>query len=122
LGELERAVLDHLWRAGPCDVTSVHGSVGEARGITRNTVQSTLERLCRKRLAAREKRGRAYIYAAAVSRREWLAESIHELLGSLPGAADALAPGFVDLAERTSEALLDELDRRVRARRDEGDA
>jgi predicted transcriptional regulator len=112
-------VLDHLWRAGPCDVTSVHASVGEARGITRNTVQSTLERLCRKRLVARGKRGRAYVYAASVTRREWLAESIQELLGSLPGTADALAPGFVDLAERTSDALLDELDRRVRARREE---
>jgi predicted transcriptional regulator len=55
LGELESAVLERLWSAGPEDVKAVHQAVGARRGITLNTVQSTMERLYRKGLLARDK-------------------------------------------------------------------
>jgi predicted transcriptional regulator len=73
IGRLELAVLDRLWSGGPADVKSVHADVGAARGLTPNTIQSTLERLHRKGLAERSKEGRAYRYAARVSRETWLA-------------------------------------------------
>jgi penicillinase repressor len=44
-GELELAVVDHLWTDGEGEAKSVHEVLGENRGITVNTVQSTLERL-----------------------------------------------------------------------------
>lgn len=55
LGELEMAVLEHLWSNGEFDAKSVHAALGKVRGISHNTIQSTLERLFKKKLLARKK-------------------------------------------------------------------
>jgi predicted transcriptional regulator len=121
LGELERAVLDRLWSDGPADVRTMHRAVGQPRGITPNTIQSTLERLHRKGFATRRKRGRAYLYGASLTRREWLSNAVEELVRGLPGAgAGTIVSAFVDVLERTSEDQLEELERRVRERRQRG--
>ena len=54
LGDLELAVLEVLWQTDRADAKAVHSALGSARGIGLNTVQSTLERLFRKQLLARE--------------------------------------------------------------------
>jgi predicted transcriptional regulator len=123
LGELERAVLDQLWRAGPADVRGMHRAVGAARGLALNTIQSTLERLFRKGLAERAKRGRAFEYRARVSRAEWTARWLEVVRDTLPGGdAGLLLAAFVDLAARAGEESLAELVRLVRARRAEREA
>ena len=120
LGELEIAVLDRLWSGGPADVKSVHRDVGATRGLAANTIQSTLERLHRKGLAERRKRGRAYCYAARVSRAEWVEGAVRELVESVRGTSGEVPlAAFVDLAARAGEATLAELERLVRARRRE---
>lgn len=117
LGRLEIAVLAELWDKGPADVAAMHAAVGEPRGLARNTVQSTLERLVRKQLAERRKVGRAYEYRARVSRSEWLGEALQELVNRLPGVdPPLLVSTFVDFAERTGAATLDELEALVRER------
>jgi hypothetical protein len=42
LGELEKAVLEHLWSVEAADAKAVHSIIGTQRGITLNTIQSTL--------------------------------------------------------------------------------
>ena len=42
LGDLELAVLDHLWKCEVADVVATHLVVGKPRGITANTVGSAL--------------------------------------------------------------------------------
>lgn len=93
--------------------------VGEVRGIKPNTVQSTLDRLHRKGLAERDKVGRAYVYRASVSQREWVVRTLEAVLGDLPhhGGPNLLLSAFIDLAERTGTEQLEELERLVRARR-----
>jgi predicted transcriptional regulator len=114
-------VLGRLWSDGPADVRGVHAAVGEPRGITPNTIQSTLERLHRKGLASRRKQGRAFLYAATLTRRQWLARQLEELLRGVPGAgAETVASAFVDALERTGEAQLAALERLVRDRRERG--
>jgi predicted transcriptional regulator len=90
LGALERAVLDRLWSAGPGDVKAVHRAVGVPRGISPNIVLSALERLVRKRLAERRKQGRAFEYAALVSRQDLLREEFAALLEATPGSEPRL--------------------------------
>ena len=68
LGDLERQVMGLLWSSEPLDAKGVHAVVGERRGISPNTVQSTLERLFRKELLAREKVGHAYVYQRRLKR------------------------------------------------------
>src|SRR5689334_7057641 len=45
LGDLESAVMNHLWAGGDGDAKAVHEKLGKRLGITLNTVQSTLKRL-----------------------------------------------------------------------------
>ena len=119
LGRLEIAVLEQLWEAGPCDVGALHAAVGEPRGLARNTIQSTLERLVRKQLASRRKLGRAYEYRASDSRGDCLTAALGDLAERLPGLdSSLLLSTFVDFAERTGADTLDELEALVRARRD----
>jgi predicted transcriptional regulator len=120
LGSLELAVLDRLWSDGPADVAAMHASVGAARGLASNTIQSTLERLFRKGLAERRKVGRAFEYRARKSRAEWLTESLSGLLDAAPGAdAELMLAAFVDLAERSGSDSLDALEALVQRRRRE---
>jgi predicted transcriptional regulator len=119
LGDLERAVLDHVWSAGAQDVKACHLAVGKRRRITLNTVQSTMERLYRKGLLRREKVSHAYVYEASVSREELGARLAREVVASVVGSADAapVLAAFVDLAERAGEDALARLERLVAARR-----
>lgn len=126
LGYLEAELLEWLWalddtREGTLawiDVATAHAEVGRPRGLSRNTLHSTLERLVRKRLVERERRGRAYAYRACISRESWVRESLSRTFESTPGAdRSLLLASFVDLAERVDEAGLAELERLVRARR-----
>jgi predicted transcriptional regulator len=120
LGRLELAVMDRLWQGGEADVTQVTGSLALRRSRSRNTIQSTLERLVRKGLAAREKRGRAYHYRASVSREALLARALEGLLDEMPGAEPRLLfASFVALAERSGRETLEELEALVRARREQ---
>jgi len=118
LGPLELLVMDRLWRRGTQGVADVHGSVGSKRGISRNTIHSTLERLVRKGLAARTKVGRAFEYRATRSRDAWVADSLSTLLRSIPGSEPAaLIASFVDVAEQGGDDALESLERLVRERR-----
>jgi predicted transcriptional regulator len=118
LGELETAVLDHLWTAGPSDVKAVQRSVGDPRGITLNTVQSTMERLFRKGLLARDKVSHAYVYTPQHTREELGARMVQDLVKRLMrGEAAPVLEAFVDLAARADEATLDRLEQLIAAKR-----
>ena len=79
-------MLDVLWTRGAAGVAAVHADVGHERGLAPNTIHSTLERLVRKGLARRAKRGRAYEYRAAISREQWAARALADALGAIPRA------------------------------------
>jgi len=98
-------------------VTAIHRAIGAPRGLVRNTTQSTLERLLRKELISRSRRGRAYVYAATVSRSDWVAEALDSVIGEIAASdRDAVLAGFVDFAARSSASTLEALEALVRAR------
>lgn len=117
LGDLEIAVLEHVWAAGSTTAKEAHQAIGKRRGISLNTVQSTLDRLHRKEILAREKVSRAFRYSPFLERDSLLAALIAEAAGRFgeePGAAIA---ALVDAAERIDESALDELERLIAKRR-----
>lgn len=110
--------MDHVWSEGAAGVRAVHEVVGVPRRITLNTVQSTMERLYRKGLLAREKVSHAYIYRARVSREEFGAAVVSDVVRSvLGGKMGAMLPAFVDLAARSGREELDRLERLIAERR-----
>ena len=117
LGELETAVIEHLWAVGQAEVKDVQRAVGDPRGITLNTVQTTIKRLYEKGLLAREKVSHAFLYAPTLSREEYRQHTLDRTVRLLMrGEKDAIVAAFVDLAERAGEGQLEELERKVAER------
>lgn len=90
LGDLERAVIEHLWAAaaatpGGVTVREVHDNVGVARGLAYTTLMTVLDRMAKKGLVRRVLDGRAWRYSAAASREQLTSETLHHALGELAG-------------------------------------
>jgi predicted transcriptional regulator len=110
LHDLEADVMDVVWARGLSEfaVGDVHRVLERRRDIAYTTVMTTLARLHEKGLLARHKHGKRYVYSARLSREEFLQQTAREVLDGLEegGVQHALAL----LAEKVSEASLDELD------------
>ena len=118
LGELELAILEELWRQGPLDAKATHRIVGTRRGISLNTVQSTLERLFRKQLLGRNKVSHAYVYAPAIQREELMERLIEEVVETFSnGRSESMLMAFVDLAAKDEDENLSRLERLIAERR-----
>jgi predicted transcriptional regulator len=114
LGELEMAVLEHLWSHGEFDTKGVYSALGKLRGISHNTIQSTLERLFKKKLLARKKISHAYVYQAIVGRDELMGRMINDVVNTISkNNSDGMLAAFVDIAARTDEAHLDRLEQLI---------
>jgi len=96
----------------------MHGEIGVRRGISLNTVQSTLERLFRKGLLRREKVSHAYLYTPALQRKELMERLIGDVVETLSdGRPEPMLAAFVDLAARVDEENLARLERLLAERR-----
>ena len=118
LGHLEARVLERLWDQGiAVSVRHLRDAFPE---LAYTTVMTTLDRLYRKGLLVRRRRGRAFVYEPRCSRDELLNEMMsghvtHLLAAS--GASSALLSTLVRAVSSTDAAFLDELDALVRAER-----
>ncbi len=109
--------MEHCWTNGASDARSVHGAIGKARGITLNTIQSTLKRLYAKGLLARHKVSHAHIYAPRQSREEFHRRVVGEVATRLSRhATSGMLTAFVDVAERAGEDTLERLEQLVAER------
>jgi predicted transcriptional regulator len=121
LGELELAVLEHLWTTTEdADVHETHAAVGKRRGISPNTVGSALERLHKKGLLERQKVSHAYRYRATLDREAFRARKVLDAAGGLRALTKSgLLAAFVDLVADSDERALVELARLIRIKREE---
>jgi len=118
LGDLEQAVMDHLWDGGDGEAKAVHVAIGAGRGITLNTIQSTLKRLYEKGLLGRDKVSHAHVYRARVTREQFHRALLGEIVEVLMDRqADAVVSAFVDLTERAGPEHLARLEALVAERR-----
>ena len=118
LGPLETKLLEILW-AQKCALTvrRIHLLFPD-RAYT--TIMTTLDRLYRKGLLMRHKRGRAFVYEPQCGRDELLSELVSgqviELLGGFAKSTVVLST-FVRAVRQRDASLLDELDALVQAER-----
>ena len=78
LGELEKQVLNYLWDNDEANAKQVHTAFNAERPGSLNTIQSTLERLYKKKLLSRRKSSHAYIYRPRVKREALMARLIRD--------------------------------------------
>jgi predicted transcriptional regulator len=90
LGELERAVLEHLWAVdGPVTATTLRDSFAD-RGLALTTVHTVLTRLAQKGFVDSDD-SRPRQFRARGSREEHVADLMHEVLGQAGDRQAALA-------------------------------
>jgi len=121
LGPLEIAVMELLWADGESSVHDVVRKLG--RPLAYTTVMTTLDRLFKKGLLDRRKSERAFFYSPRFSRDQWEHRRAGEFVaGFLAGpqpSGDLLISCLVEAVGGQDEALLDELERRIRLKRKE---
>ena len=119
LGALEREVMGVVWKAGEINVRDACDLLESAVAYT--TVMTTMDRLFKKRLLARRKVGRAFLYTAAATRDEMegavATELVQSLLQSHGGEPLPILSSLVDAVSDRDRALLDELERLIREKR-----
>jgi len=110
--------MEFLWLGGEGEAKAVHNALGKSRGITLNTIQSTLKRLFEKGLLTRDKVSHAHVYRPLIGRDEFQRGALGKLVGALIGGeGDAMVSAFVDLAERAGPKHLERLEKLVLERR-----
>jgi predicted transcriptional regulator len=117
LGDLERAVMDHLWSAPqPQTVRQVHESLSEQRDLAYTTVMTVLQRLAKKNLVSQIRDDRAHQYVPVHGRDELVAGLMVDALdqASDTGSRHGALVHFVErVGADEAEALrraLDELE------------
>lgn len=114
---LERRVLDALWRDGEQSVREVHASVGGSLAYT--TIATVLDRLHTKARVVREKRDGSWHYRPAASRQEAVAAEVSQVLSRLDRAGEPVLLAFLDHVEQVDPEALDRLEALLRARREQ---
>jgi predicted transcriptional regulator len=117
LGDLERAVMDHLWSAPQSQtVRQVHEALSEQRDLAYTTIMTVLQRLAKKNLVSQIRDDRAHRYAAVHGRDELVAGLMVDALNQAAdsgGRQSALVHFVERVGADEAEALrraLDELE------------
>ena len=106
MGELESRVMDVVWdRGGWLTPGDVHEALSADRPIAYTTAMTVLVRLWRKGRLQRRRRGRAYAYHATVSREEFAAGRMRELLGDAHDRPAALSHFIASLRPKDRDQL-----------------
>ena len=117
-GDLEATVMDLLWSAGrPLLVREVIDLMRPERTPAYTTVMTVMDNLHRKGWLIRERDGRAWRYAPAVSRQAYTARLMNDALATSTDRAGALARFAEQIAEEDAEALARALDEALEQRR-----
>ena len=121
LGPLEIAVMEILWSRGESNVRDVVDQLD--RPLAYTTIMTTLDRLYKKRLLIREKVDRAFYYSPALTRDEWEHKRAGDFVGSFLAtpepSRELLISCLVEAVGQHDEALLEEMEKKIRLRRKE---
>jgi predicted transcriptional regulator len=113
--------MEVIWNNGKSSVREVVEKLDSKLAYT--TVMTTLDRLFKKGLLDRQKSERAFLYSPRLSSREWERRRAGDLVaGFLAGpepSRDLLLSSLVDAVGQHDAMLLDELEEKIRKKRDE---
>lgn len=119
LGELECSVLEHVWSLKEATVHDVLGRM--ERPLAYTTIMTTLDRLYRKGLLVRLKRGRAFVYGPACSKQDVQREIARELVNEISAdpmhSKDYLLSFLIESVDPKETETLAKLEAAIREKR-----
>ena len=119
LGELEREVMEEIWRSDEISVRHLHTAFEKRAAYT--TLMTTLERRHKKGLLKRRKEGRAFFYAPRLSREDFTRsvakDVIDGLLGQTDGETKPVLACIVEAVGEHDSKMLDELEKLLKEKR-----
>lgn len=118
LGRLETELMDRLWAGPGISVRDLHQELDGRLAYT--TLMTTLDRLYKKGLLQRRKQGKAYFYSPVLSEREYQESLTQHFFGMVlhdRRNSGAILSRFVEAVTDADQAMLDELDEIVKAKR-----
>jgi predicted transcriptional regulator len=118
LGSLEAELMERIWSRGDASVRDLHEDFSPRLAYT--TIMTTLDRLYKKGLLDRSRVGKAYVYAARLTEKEYR-ERVAERLISMAlqdgKNSNAVLSSFVDFVSEADQRMLRRLDQLVQAKR-----
>ena len=97
LGELEHAILDHVWRQGPCSAESCREGLLPDRPLKDSTIRTVLRRLEEKGFVAHTMEGRTFLYQAVERPTNVAARAVQQIVNKFCGGSlEQLLVGMVD--------------------------
>ncbi len=105
-GDLEATLMDLLWSAPhPLSVREAMEGLRPDRALAYTTVMTVLDNLHRKHWLRRQRDGRAWRYAPALTREAYTAQLMHEALAVSDDRAGVLARFVEEIDPADAEAL-----------------
>lgn len=119
LGKLEEEMMEQVWVRGEVSVRDLHVEYSPQLAYT--TLMTTLDRLYKKGLLDRRKRGKAFFYSARLTRQDFDQIMAEQLLNGLLAGdrSGALLSTFVNAVSERDRELLDQLEELIKTRRRE---
>ncbi len=112
LGPLERSIMEAVWdRDGDVTVRDLLDTP-DTRQLAYTTVMTVMDRLWRKGLLSRKRPGRAYVYRFRISREQYVAGLVGQVLASAQDRRTVLL-GFVRGVSESDREELRKLIRKV---------
>ncbi|ABF41854.1 transcriptional repressor, CopY family [Candidatus Koribacter versatilis Ellin345] len=119
LGELECAVLEQVWSQNEVTVNDVIAHID--RQLAYTTIMTTLDRLYRKGLLGRHKKGRAFVYNAACSKQEVQRGIARDLVNGISidplHSKRYLLSFLIESVDSKDAAILSKLEAEIREKR-----
>ncbi len=109
-------VMEIIWERGESSVHDVTPLL--KRPLAYTTVMTTLDRLYKKELLTRRKSERAFVYSPRLSRLEWEQKRIGSFMSAFE-SNELLISCLVEAVGQYDAALLDDLERKIKAKRKE---
>lgn len=104
LGDLEREIMDLVWRRGPVNADAVREML--SRPLKESTVRTVLKRLEEKGYLTHDVEGRTFIYRAAQGRDRVAARAVKRIVDWFcGGSAEDVVVGMVETDMLTPEQL-----------------
>lgn len=97
LGEVEQAVMDHIWSHGRVTAESCREALASSRPMKDSTMRTVLRRLEEKGYLTHEVDGRTFVYRPADARQNVAVRAVKSIIDRFcGGSAEELVLGMVD--------------------------